>query len=56
MLFATSFGELVLFWLIVLPLAFHGFCKFGKWFDKDGKAHDAAHQGVVGWFNKFFKK
>lgn len=56
MLFATSFGELVFFWLLILPLAFHGFRKFGKWFDDKGEIKEATKQGVLGKINVWFKK
>jgi hypothetical protein len=52
----TSFGELVLFWLIVLPLAFHGFRKFGKWIDPKGEIKEAGKQGLLGKLNKWFNK
>lgn len=57
-MFATSSsgGEMVFFLMIVAALAFHGFRKMGKAFDKDGKVHDAAQKGVVGLLERWFKK
>lgn len=56
MVFATtSFGELVLFWLIVLPLAFHGFRKMGRWFDDKGEIKEVAKQGTLSWLKRTFK-
>jgi hypothetical protein len=52
----TSFGELVLFWLIVLPLAFHGFRKFGKWIDPKGEIKEAGKNGILGKIGDLFKK
>lgn len=56
MLFATSSGEMVLFLLIVLPLAFHGFRKVGRWFDDKGEIKEATKQGVLGTIQRLFKK
>jgi hypothetical protein len=56
MLFATSSGEMVLFLLIAVPLAFHGFKKLGRWFDDKGEIKEVTKQGVLGMLNKFFKK
>jgi hypothetical protein len=57
MLFASSsLGEPVLFWLIAIPLAFHGFRKVGRWFDDKGEVKEATKQGVLGLIGKFFKK
>lgn len=53
---SNSGGEMVFFLMIVAALAFHGFRKMGKWFDKDGKMHDAAHKGLVGVLERMFKK
>ena len=43
----TSFGELVLFWLIVIPLAFHGFRKLGKVLDPKGEVKEATKVGLI---------
>jgi hypothetical protein len=57
MLFAlASSGDVVLFLMIVVPLAIMGFRKIGGVFDKEGKIHDAAQKGVVGWLERWFKK
>ena len=57
MLFAsTSGGEMVLFLLIVIPLALHGCRKFGRWFDDKGEVKDATQKGVVGLINRLFRK
>ncbi len=57
-MFATtsSFSDVVLFLLIVVPLAMFGFRKMFRQFDKDGKMHDAAHKGIVGVIEGWFKK
>ena len=57
MLFAsTSGGEMVLFLLIVIPLALHGCRKFGRWFDDKGEVKDATQKGVVVLINRLFRK
>jgi hypothetical protein len=52
----TSLGDLVLFWLIVIPLAIYGCRKFGRWFDDKGEIKEATQKGVLGLVGKFFKK
>lgn len=52
---STSFGELVLFWLIVLPLAFHGFKKIGGWLDPKGEIKNAAKDGILGKIGRWLK-
>ena len=57
MLFAlASSGDVVLFLMIVVPLAIIGCRKTWGVFDKDGKIHDAAQKGAVGWLERWFKK
>jgi hypothetical protein len=57
MLFAlASSGDVVLFLMIVVPLAIMGLRKIGGVIDKDGKIHDAAQKGAVGWLERWFKK
>lgn len=53
---ASSFSDVVFFLLIVIPLAMLGFRKMFRQFDKDGKVHDAAQKGVVGWLERMFIK
>ncbi len=56
MLFASSsFGDTFLWWLIILPFAFHGFRKLGKWFDDKGEVKEATKQGVLGMIGRWLK-
>ena len=54
LLATTSSGEMVLFLLIVLPLAFHGLRKVGGWVDDKGEIKKATQQGLLGKLNKWF--
>ncbi|MCI0719447.1 MAG: hypothetical protein L0338_10845 [Acidobacteria bacterium] len=56
MLFATSSEEMVLFLLIVIPLAMLGMKKTWKWFDDKGEVKEATQKGVLGLVNRWFKK
>jgi len=52
-MFATySFADTLFWWLIILPFAFHGFRKMGKWFDDKGEIKDAAQKGTVSWIKR----
>jgi hypothetical protein len=52
----ASSGDVVLFLMIVIPLAIMGCRKFGRWFDDKGEIKDATQKGVLGLVNKWFKK
>lgn len=54
-MFATTSADTVFFLLIVVPLAFYGFRKMGRWFDDKGEIKEATKQGVLGVLSKFFK-
>jgi hypothetical protein len=57
MLFAlASSGDVVLFLMIVVPLAIMGCRKFGRWFDDKGEIKVATQKGVLGLIDRLFKK
>ncbi len=57
MLFAlASSGDVVLFLMIVVPLAIMGCRKFGRWFDDKGEIKERTKQGVLGMLNTWLKK
>jgi hypothetical protein len=56
MLFAlASSGDVVLFLMIVVPLAIMGCKKFGDWIDPKGEIKGATQQGILGAIRKRFK-
>lgn len=56
MLFAlASSGDVVLFLMIVVPLAIMGFRKFGEWIDPKGEIKEATKDGILGKIRKRFK-
>lgn len=56
MLFAlASSGDVVLFLMIVVPLAIMGCRKFGRWFDDKGEINKATQEGILGVIRNRFK-
>lgn len=56
MLFAlASSGDVVLFLMIVVPLAIMGFRKFEKWLDPKAEIKERTKQGVLGLLGRWFK-
>jgi hypothetical protein len=56
MLFAlASSGDVVLFLMIVIPLAIMGFRKFEKWGDPKGEIKEATKDGIRDMIRKRFK-
>lgn len=56
MLFAlASSGDVVLFLMIVVPLAIIGCRKFGAWFDDRGEIKERTKQGILGLLGRWFK-
>ncbi len=56
MLFAlASSGDVVLFLMIVVPLAIMGFRKFEKWIDPKAEIRGTTQQGILGMIRKRFK-
>lgn len=53
---SSSSADVVFFLLIVIPLAFCGFRKMGRWFDDKGEIKEATKQGVLGVLGMWFKK
>jgi len=57
MLFAlASSGDVVLFLMIVIPLAIHGCKKFGDWIDPKGEIKVTTKDGILGKIRKHFNK
>jgi hypothetical protein len=56
MLFAlASSGDVVLFLMIVVPLAIMGCRKFGDWIDPKGEIKERTKQGVLGMLGRWLK-
>ena len=56
MLFAlASSGDVVLFLMIVVPLAIMGCKKFGDWIDPKGEIRGTTQQGILGMIRDRFK-
>ena len=57
MLFATSsFGEGVFLTIFLVGMAIWAFRKLFRIFDKDGKIHTTAQDGMVAWLERKLKK
>lgn len=57
MLFAlASSGDVVLFLMIVVPLAIMGFRRFEKWIDPKGEIRETTKDGFLGKIRKRFNK